>query len=91
MGCLGMSKPKPPLDSWQERERTSEPPLLGLPPFLPSSPLVPPRLSCPTSFQRAEVVYPRERGQDGAEVRSFIHRMEASEPGPHPAALSSAE
>lgn len=72
-------------------ERQDFRPPLPFPPFLPPSSLVPPRLSCPTSFQRAEVVYPRERGQDGTEVGSFIHRWEASEPDPHPAAPSSAE
>lgn len=78
-----MAVPKEGHHGFLAGERQDFRPPLPFPPFFPPSSLVPLCLSCPTSFQRAEVVYPRERGQDGAEVGSFIHHLEASEPDFH--------
>lgn len=86
----GLAQERPPLDSWQERETFRTSPRLGLSPFLPPSP------GTPLPFWSHQ--FPKSRGclplgarlgwqgQDGAVVRSLIHRRKAPKPGPHPAA-----
>lgn len=74
-----------------ESKRVSELPSSRPHSFPPSLSWLPPRLASPTSFQRAEDVYPPEQGQDGTEVRNLLHRRKIPEAGPHPLAPSVAK